>query len=82
MATYLRRIFAKLGVYSRAQMVYRCAPLIDRIGEMRPPAGASESPPTVPTAQESKAGQAPGGRRRLVEDAARQGRSGAALARR
>jgi DNA-binding CsgD family transcriptional regulator len=27
-ATYLRRIFAKLGVDSRAAMVYRCAPLI------------------------------------------------------
>jgi DNA-binding CsgD family transcriptional regulator len=28
-ATYMRRIFAKLGVYSRAAMVYRCASLID-----------------------------------------------------
>jgi DNA-binding NarL/FixJ family response regulator len=27
-ATYLRRIFAKLGVDSRAAMVYRCASLI------------------------------------------------------
>jgi DNA-binding CsgD family transcriptional regulator len=29
-STYLRRIFAKLGVESRAAMVYRCASLIDR----------------------------------------------------
>ena len=29
-STYLRRIFAKLGVDSRAAMVYRCAPLIDK----------------------------------------------------
>jgi DNA-binding CsgD family transcriptional regulator len=29
-STYLRRIFAKLGVDSRAAMVYRCAALIDR----------------------------------------------------
>jgi DNA-binding CsgD family transcriptional regulator len=28
-ATYLRRIFAKLDVISRAAMVYRCAPLIN-----------------------------------------------------
>ena len=27
-STHLRRIFAKLGVRSRAAMVYRCAPLI------------------------------------------------------
>jgi DNA-binding CsgD family transcriptional regulator len=32
-ATYLRRIFAKLDVSSRAAMVYRCAPLIDRAAE-------------------------------------------------
>jgi DNA-binding CsgD family transcriptional regulator len=32
-ATYLRRIFAKLDVSSRAAMVYRCAPLIDRVAE-------------------------------------------------
>jgi DNA-binding NarL/FixJ family response regulator len=30
-STYLRRIFAKLGVDSRAAMVYRCASLIDRV---------------------------------------------------
>jgi DNA-binding CsgD family transcriptional regulator len=30
-ATYLRRIFNKLGVESRAAMVYRCAPLIQRL---------------------------------------------------
>jgi len=30
-ATYLRRIFAKLDVESRAAMVYRCAPLINRV---------------------------------------------------
>jgi DNA-binding NarL/FixJ family response regulator len=30
-STYLRRIFAKLGVDSRAAMVYRCAPLIQRL---------------------------------------------------
>jgi DNA-binding CsgD family transcriptional regulator len=30
-ATHLRRIFAKLDVDNRAAMVYRCAPLIDRI---------------------------------------------------
>jgi DNA-binding CsgD family transcriptional regulator len=29
-STYLRRIFAKLGVDSRAAMVYRCASLIDK----------------------------------------------------
>jgi DNA-binding CsgD family transcriptional regulator len=44
-ATYLRRIFAKLGVYSRAQMVYRCAPLIDRIGEIWPPGPRNQQPP-------------------------------------
>jgi DNA-binding CsgD family transcriptional regulator len=33
-ATYLRRIFAKLDVSSRAAMVYRCAPLIDRVADM------------------------------------------------
>jgi DNA-binding NarL/FixJ family response regulator len=30
-ATYLRRIFAKLGVDSRAAMVYHCAPLIHHL---------------------------------------------------
>jgi DNA-binding CsgD family transcriptional regulator len=30
-ATYLSRIFAKLGVESRAAMVYRCAPLIQHL---------------------------------------------------
>jgi DNA-binding CsgD family transcriptional regulator len=30
-STYLRRIFAKLDVDSRAAMVYRCAALIDRV---------------------------------------------------
>jgi DNA-binding CsgD family transcriptional regulator len=35
-ATYLRRIFAKLGVSSRAEMVYRCAPLIDRVADVGP----------------------------------------------
>ncbi|MBW4618127.1 MAG: helix-turn-helix transcriptional regulator [Cyanosarcina radialis HA8281-LM2] len=30
-ATYLSRIFAKLGVDSRAAMVYRCAPLIQHL---------------------------------------------------
>jgi DNA-binding NarL/FixJ family response regulator len=29
-STYLRRIFAKLGVDSRAAMVYRCATLIEK----------------------------------------------------
>jgi len=29
-STYMRRIFAKLGVDSRAAMVYRCASLIDK----------------------------------------------------
>jgi len=29
--TYIRRIFAKLDVESRAAMVYRCAPLINRV---------------------------------------------------
>jgi DNA-binding CsgD family transcriptional regulator len=45
-ATYLRRIFAKLDVDSRAEMVYRCAPLIDRIVHAHPPAtfGLSPSP--------------------------------------
>lgn len=33
-STHLRRIFAKLGVYSRAAMVYRCASLIDRAAEI------------------------------------------------
>jgi DNA-binding NarL/FixJ family response regulator len=33
-ATYLRRIFAKLDVGSRAAMVYRCAPLIDRAADL------------------------------------------------
>ena len=28
-STHLRRIFAKLGVRSRAAMVYRCAPLVE-----------------------------------------------------
>jgi DNA-binding CsgD family transcriptional regulator len=36
-STYLRRIFAKLDVDSRAAMVYRCAALIDRVS------GAPES---------------------------------------
>lgn len=31
-ASYLRRIFAKLGVETRAAMAYRCAPLIERQG--------------------------------------------------
>ena len=30
-ATYIRRIFYKLGVDSRAAMVYRCAPLIQQL---------------------------------------------------
>jgi DNA-binding NarL/FixJ family response regulator len=30
-STYLRRIFAKLGVDNRAAMVYRCASLIDKL---------------------------------------------------
>lgn len=30
-ATHLRRIFSKLGVKSRAAMVYRCAPLLERL---------------------------------------------------
>jgi DNA-binding CsgD family transcriptional regulator len=30
-SSYLRRIFAKLGVESRAAMVYRCAPIIHRL---------------------------------------------------
>ena len=33
-ATYLRRIFAKLDVSSRAEMVYRCAPLINRVADI------------------------------------------------
>lgn len=33
-ATYLRRIFAKLGVDSRAAMVYRCASLIQRVCDL------------------------------------------------
>jgi DNA-binding CsgD family transcriptional regulator len=33
-ATYLRRIFAKLDVSSRAEMVYRCAPLINRLADI------------------------------------------------
>lgn len=33
-STYLRRIFAKLDVDSRAAMVYRCAPLIDRVADV------------------------------------------------
>lgn len=33
-ATYLRRMFAKLRVDSRAALVYRCAPLIRRFQEM------------------------------------------------
>jgi DNA-binding CsgD family transcriptional regulator len=33
-ATYLRRIFAKLDVSSRAEMVYRCAPLINRVADV------------------------------------------------
>ena len=60
-ATYLKRIFAKLRVYSRAQMVYRCASLIDRIGEIRPPARANETPHSVPPAQESKVDRHPAG---------------------
>jgi DNA-binding NarL/FixJ family response regulator len=32
-STYLCRIFAKLGVNSRAAMVYRCSPLIDQFQE-------------------------------------------------
>ena len=55
MATYLRRIFAKLGVYSRAQMVYRCAPLIDRIGEIWPPSPRSQPPPRVAPAPDDEA---------------------------
>lgn len=30
-ATHLRRVFSKLGVKSRAAMVYRCAPLLERL---------------------------------------------------
>jgi DNA-binding CsgD family transcriptional regulator len=37
-ATYLRRIYAKLDVESRAAMVYRCAPLINRVADVRLPA--------------------------------------------
>jgi DNA-binding CsgD family transcriptional regulator len=33
-ATYLRRIFAKLDVDNRAAMVYRCAPLIGHIADV------------------------------------------------
>jgi DNA-binding CsgD family transcriptional regulator len=33
-ATYLRRIFVKLSVNSRAAMVYRCAPLIQRVCDL------------------------------------------------
>jgi DNA-binding CsgD family transcriptional regulator len=43
-ATYLRRIYAKLDVDSRAEMVYRCAPLIDRIVHAHPPATFGLSP--------------------------------------
>ncbi len=35
-ATHLRRIFAKLQVTSRAEMVYRCASLIGRAGGVEP----------------------------------------------
>jgi DNA-binding CsgD family transcriptional regulator len=42
-ATYLRRIFAKLDVYSRAAMVYRCASLIDRAAEILPSAQQVDS---------------------------------------
>jgi DNA-binding CsgD family transcriptional regulator len=52
-ATYLRRIFAKLDVYSRAQMVYRCAPLIDRIADIR--ASAREGRPATSAAPGDKA---------------------------
>lgn len=35
-STHLRRVFSKLEVDSRAEMVYRCAPLVrDRIEQMR-----------------------------------------------
>ena len=37
-STHLRRIFAKLGVRSRAAMVYRCAPLIE-VSKFRPNVG-------------------------------------------
>jgi DNA-binding CsgD family transcriptional regulator len=44
-ATYLRRIFAKLNVDSRAAMVFRCAPLInaslDLAAPRRPPFAAA-----------------------------------------
>jgi DNA-binding CsgD family transcriptional regulator len=36
-ATYLRRIFAKLGVDSRAAMVYYCASLIQQLDRVKPP---------------------------------------------
>jgi DNA-binding CsgD family transcriptional regulator len=42
-ATYLRRIFAKLDVYSRAAMVYRCASLIDRAAQILPSAPQVDS---------------------------------------
>ena len=35
-ATYLRRIFAKLGVDTRAAMTYRCASLIGSINDIPP----------------------------------------------
>ncbi|GAB4226270.1 MAG: hypothetical protein Kow00121_54460 [Elainellaceae cyanobacterium] len=33
-ATYIRRIFFKLGVDSRAAMVYRCAPLLQQLNTL------------------------------------------------
>lgn len=36
-STYLRRIFAKLGVESRAAMVYRCASLIQQLRDLETP---------------------------------------------
>lgn len=33
-ATHLRRVFSKLGVKSRAAMVYRCAPLLERLRQV------------------------------------------------
>jgi len=57
--TYIRRIFAKLDVESRAAMVYRCAPLINRVvntqlSAQAPKSRGSRQPESRPGSVERK----------------------------
>lgn len=46
-ATHLRRVFSKLGVKSRAAMVYRCAPLLERLYRVMQTVNATLPPDTT-----------------------------------